>query len=212
MAERVGRAGQARIERSNGHFDVVQEGVRGLVAVEVHAGHLANGLVHRLVVVRGRHDEVAPLHEVVVPDLVVMNQRPARGLEDADPRALPRAARGELVAEELGVGEQSLDDLGRVEQLDEPRPVERERRVHHGGAELRQKGLSRFFRELRGDDVAVLDACERSYLVPPVIRAEVGEVGELHVAPRADRLAELLAVALLGDPVEAHGPVGVSCS
>jgi hypothetical protein len=61
-------------------------------AVEVLARHRAHGLVHGLVVVRGGDDQVAHRDQVVVADAVVVDQRAARRLDDADAFARARAA------------------------------------------------------------------------------------------------------------------------
>jgi hypothetical protein len=66
------------------------------------ARDLADRLVHRLVVVGRRHDQVAHRHQIVVVDLVVVDERAARRLDDADALARRGARRGQLVAEQRG--------------------------------------------------------------------------------------------------------------
>jgi len=104
-------------------------------------GGLAHGYGDGRVVVRRADDQVGLLDDAPLVGDAVVHQGAARRLDDA--HALSRLL-GRQIAHvrvgDVGVGAQLQQPLGRVEQLDQPRPMRREGMVHRlaaqGGVEL----------------------------------------------------------------------------
>ncbi len=96
---------------------------------EVVLRDLGDRPVHRLVVVRRGHDEVAHDDAVTLVDLVVVKERAAGRLDEADPllSSLPR--HDEVFALNVGIVEEHGDLLRGVEELDHPGPVVGHREV-----------------------------------------------------------------------------------
>ena len=160
----------------------------------------ADRLVHRLVVVGGRDDEVAIGDEVVLADAVVMDQRAARRLDDADPFAARRALVGHQVrADDVGVVEQLARQLGRVQHLDHARPMIEQGAVQRLAAAERDELAPLLLRLRRRQEVADLHARQRPDAIPALFRAERLDVRELHVAPGLDLLAQDLRVGRIVD-------------
>ena len=180
------------------------------LAVEVLQGDRTHRLVHGLVVVRGRDDEVAAFHQVVVADFVLVDQRAARRLDDADAAALALARGLQRAAEDGGVVQQLRDHLHAVQQLDHARPVRGQHRVHRPAAVRGHEGLAPRFGARGRDVVAVLQPRQRADTVPAGLGAERAAVGELHVGPGLDRLVDQLAVALVLETVHREAAVGLA--
>ena len=107
-------------------------------------GDGADRLVHRLIVVGRRDDQVAIGDEVVLVDAVVVEQRAARRLDHADAFAAPRPLVGHQVrADDVGIVEQLARHFGRVQHLDHPRPVIHQRAVQRLAAVRRARNFRR---------------------------------------------------------------------
>lgn len=77
-------AGQAGIVRTHGDFEVVQQRFGNFLAVEVLIGDGAYRFVHCLVITGGRDDQVGFGDQSFCVDLIMMEQRAARGFDYAD--------------------------------------------------------------------------------------------------------------------------------
>jgi hypothetical protein len=109
---------------ADGYLDMVQEALGQLASVQVSLGDTADRFVHRLIVVRRRHDQVAHRHQVVVADAIVVDQGAARCFDDAD--ALAVASVPLVVSSatrEVVIVQQILDRLGGVQHLEHARPM-----------------------------------------------------------------------------------------
>ena len=173
LAERMGRAGQARIVGADRHLDVVEQPLGDLAAGEEARRDGADRLVHRLVVVGRRDDEVAIGDEVVVADPVVMEQRAARRLDHADAFAAPRPLVGHQIrADDVGIVEQVARHFGGVAASRSCAP---------SGTSARRAAACRcpsatnlrrsVFGERRRQAVGDLDARQRADAIPAVFRA-----------------------------------------
>jgi hypothetical protein len=92
----------------------------------------------------------------------VVVERAARRLDDADALAGDAGRQHAHVGVgDVGVGGQLVGALGRVEQLDEARPVGRQRRVHRLAAERREVALVLGLGERRRHAVGGVEARER---------------------------------------------------
>jgi len=103
----------------------------------------------------------------------------------------------------------SLNDFGRVEELDEPGPVGVERHVVGLAVGVGLVGLELLLGQGRGDIVAGVQPGQRADPVPAVRLAQGAEIGELHVAPGPGLLADVLEVVLVVDVVEDLAALGV---
>ncbi len=202
LAERVRGAGQAGVEGADGDLDVVEQAFGDFVAVQVAPGDVADGFVHRLVVIGRRHNEVGHRDQVVFIDAVMVEQCAARRLDDADAFHPTFALDHQVAAEQVVVMQQFLDDFRGVQHFDHPRPVVGERRVHRRAAGVIDELLALVLGEGRRNLVAVLDAGQRADLVPAIFLADGFEEGELHVAPRPHFFLDVLVVLLVIDVVE----------
>ena len=107
-------AAQARIVAADDRFDTVEHAFLQLLAFDELLRHLEDAAVHRQVVVPGGDDQVGPGDQAVVVDLVVMDQRAARRLGDADAfERLARARARTCVSRDVRVVQQLLDPLER---------------------------------------------------------------------------------------------------
>ena len=78
-------AREAGVEGTDGDLDVVEQAFGDFATVQVTARDVAHGLVHRLVVVGGRDNQVGHRDQVVLVDAVMVEKRAARRFDDADP-------------------------------------------------------------------------------------------------------------------------------
>ncbi len=189
-------------DATHGHFDVIEQALGQRAPVQVLARHLADRHVHRMVVVRRRHDQVRAHHLVVLVHAVVVYESAARRLDDADAARLPLAAREEVGPEEVSVVQQVLDRFGRVQHLDHARPVKTER-GQCGASVVKRHELAPFaVGERRGNEIAAGDAGQRTDTVPAVLVAERAQVRELHVRPGLHFLGDLLPVVVVVHVIE----------
>jgi hypothetical protein len=165
----------------------------------------AHAVVHGLVVVRGGDDQVgANGDQVVVVDAVVVDQRAARCLDDADAAFLAFAvlAIRSLPTADVVVVQQVLDHFGGVQHFDHARPVVGQRGA--GGAAAVEG--EEFLALLSASGVGMLShsvhARQRADAVPAVVGAERLEEGELHVGPGLDVLFDDVPVAAVVEMVE----------
>ena len=100
----VRRTAQARVEGADAGLDAVEHGLGDLGAVDVVLGDLRDGPVHRQVVLAGGDDEVDLLQQAVLVHLVVVEQRAARRLADADALQPVDAGVGAQVGRDAGPG------------------------------------------------------------------------------------------------------------
>ncbi len=203
-------AREAGVVRADRHLDAVEQAFGEFLPVEIFARHRAHGLVHGLVVVRGRDDQVAHRDQVVVADAVVVDQRAARRLDDAHAfaDALPR--RHQVAREDVRVGEQLLDHLGGMQRLDHARPVVGQRGVHRRALAAGDEDLPLRLGPRRRDEVAVLHPRQRADAVPAQLAAERLQVRELHVGPGPHFLLDQLEVALITRAIEHDLACGIA--
>ena len=122
------RAAQAGIKGADDSLHAVQCAGGELAVLDVCLRSLQNALVHGIVVVSGRDDEVGPRDQAVVVHLVVVVERAARCLDLS--RAFKSVDAGgcaHVRVEDVRIGKDVLDLLDAVEHFDEPRMVVEER-------------------------------------------------------------------------------------
>ena len=175
-----------------------------LAAVDDALRGLLDRHLDRRRVVHRRDDQVDHREDPVRIRLVVVDQRAARRLDDADafgrrrPRQLPDDR-----AQDLGVVRQGLDGLGGLQGLDEPRPVRGQRAVHGLAAQDLEELLVVRLRQRRRHAVGHVEPRERRHAVEAAVRAVHEalparrlEERELDVRPRLDVLGDVLEVVL----------------
>ena len=152
-------------------------------------------IFHRQVVVAGGDDQVDPGDETVLVDAVVVHQRAARRLGDADAVVAVGARVGPHPRrQQLGILQQTLHHFQRVDDLDQPRVVVVEAAGHRPlflqHAELGQchVGVG------RAAGVGVVQPGQRADAVDAAWVAHGLVVRELHVAPVLGRFAHQAGV------------------
>ena len=207
----MGGAAQAGVVGANRHLDAVEQPFADFATVEIFARYGAHRLVHRLVVVRGADDEVAPLHQVVIADRVVVDQGAARGLDHTHASAVGGALRRqrcrEFAAQQRVILQQFGDHFHGMQHLDHARPVVGQCGVHRA---VGQKALARTFCARAGDMAAVVHARERADPVPACLAPERAQVGKFHVGPGFCGLFDQPHVALHVDPVVQDAAFGIA--
>ncbi len=120
MTDGVGGAGEAGVVGAHSGFHAVELSLGDVTRGEVGLGDAVNRLAHGPVVVPGGDDQVDPGDHTGFVGLVMVDERAARGFDDAHAHRLGIVARVEdVVAEDVGVVEQHLHPLGGKERLDQ---------------------------------------------------------------------------------------------
>src|SRR5579871_907924 len=84
LAGSVCGTAEAGIERPNAGFETVEDSFGNLRPLNVVAGNLKDGAIHRQVVLPGGNEQVYLLNETIGIDLIMMEQRPARSFTATD--------------------------------------------------------------------------------------------------------------------------------
>ena len=127
--KRMGGAGKTGVEGANDDLDAIEQRLGDALSIDILARDRAHRFVHRLIVVRGADDQIAHGDQIVVADFVLVDQRAARRLDDADAAVAARAGADALARQQIGIAEQIADEFRRVQHLDHPRPVIGQRRM-----------------------------------------------------------------------------------
>src|ERR1039458_3066393 len=124
LPDGVGGTAEARVVAADHRLHTVEHPLLDLIALDVVPGRLEDAPVHRQVVVAGGDDPVGPLHQAVVVHVVVVDEHPARRLGDTHALvAVDLGARPHVRVEDVGPGEDVVDHVDAVDDLDEPRVV-----------------------------------------------------------------------------------------
>ena len=106
-ADGMGRAAQARIEGADAGLDAVQDRFRDRGALHVVLGDLGHGAVHREIVLPGGDKQIDFLEQSILIHVIVVEERAARRLADADAfKAIDARLGPQPLGLQLGVGEQ----------------------------------------------------------------------------------------------------------
>jgi hypothetical protein len=159
--------------------------------------------------VGGGDDQVGVDDLVVLVDAVVVDQRAARRLDDADAAQSALAAHDEVAAGEVVVEQQLLDALGRMQHLDHARPVVAERRRQRRAAVEGLEGDAFCLGQFGRDEVALRHPRQRADAVPAGLAALLHEEGKLHVRPGLHFLVDQFVVTLVVGMVEDRAAPGV---
>ena len=108
----MGGTGQTGIIGADNRLNPVEQAFVKGVAVNVVLCRLQDALVHGQIVVAGGNNQVGPLDQAVVIDLVMMDQRAARGLGHAESFPVVDPGHGpDMGVEDRRVGQQHFDHL-----------------------------------------------------------------------------------------------------
>ena len=122
------RTRKARVVGPDNRLDPVERPVAHLVAFYVVACHLKDGPVHGQIVMTGGNNEVDPLDDPVAVHAVVVEQSaPGRLRHPYAFLAVYGRPRSHVGAEDTWVGEEFLQHVDAVKDLDQPGPVVLER-------------------------------------------------------------------------------------
>src|SRR5580704_6614265 len=201
LAEGVGRAAQARVEGAHHGFDAIEKAFSELAVLDVMTRGLCDSPVHGVVVLAGGDHEVGPGNQAVLIHLVVMVQGSARRLGLPGAFETIDAGHGaNVLVEDVRIGEDLLDLLDAVENVDEAGVVVIEGTLHGAKSQLLELGE---FNVGQGcahgaDNV---QPGQRSNAIAAVGIAEWLVVSELGVGVGLDGFANNLGKVIGGDSV-----------
>ena len=116
---RVCRAAEARVIRPHARFEPVKDAIGRIAIADEMLRDFFHRAVHREVVLPRRDDKVYLEQATVFVNFVVMEQRPARRLADADAfESIQPGVGATASAEQIGVGEQAFQILQTRQHLD----------------------------------------------------------------------------------------------
>ena len=154
----MGGAGKARIEGANRDFNIIEQTLGELVAVQILQRNPAYRFVHRLVIMRCGNNQICAHDLLIFVDLVMVDQRAARRFDHPDTLQLPFTRTREIVAEQISILQQFLYRLSGMQHFDHSRPVKRQRGVPCAASAKLLEGSPLGIRQRRRDEIAVVDA------------------------------------------------------
>src|SRR5512147_912902 len=125
LTDRVCRARQARIMRTNSCFHTIEHSFLDFATNDIGLGNAVNGFAHRPVIVTSGDDEVDRSELAGLIRFVVMDERTTRRFENTDAFALVILPGVEDVgAEDIGIIQQFADAFDTVNNFDHASVVE----------------------------------------------------------------------------------------